>query len=309
MKVGIIPVFVDYHRRGRHHRGVLQPQIGPLIAALLPEDADIDIVNDAWSDPDWNRDYDLLFLSCLHSDFDRARQISHYWRRRGAKTALGGIFASTYPQLCAPYFDAVAVGDPESIVPAICADFRRKRLQPLYVARAYDPASTPTPRFDLAARQQVLPIAIEATRGCPFACDFCALTGQGTRYHFRPAKDVARDIRAGRAALHRLTFWHRRNVVAFYDNNLGGDFARLHELCEALAPLASIGECASASTSCATKGCSHTWRAPAAAACSSVWRASTPPPSRTCTSGRTCCRKSAGPSPAPTAMASSSWRA
>lgn len=237
MKVGIIPVFTDYHRRGRHHRGVLQPQIGPLIAALLPGDADIDVVNDAWGDPDWNRDYDLLFLSCLYSDFDRARQISHYWRRRGAKTVLGGIFASTYPHLCAAYFDAVVVGDPESTVPTICADFRRNRLQPLYVARPYDPASTPTPRFDLAARQQVLPIALEATRGCPFACDFCALTGQGTRYHARPAQDVVRDIRAGRAVLRKPTFWHKRNIIAFYDNNIGGDFAGLRGLCEALEPL------------------------------------------------------------------------
>jgi len=109
VRVGIISVFTDYHRRGRHHRGVLQPQIGPLVAALLPRDVEIDIVNDTWDDPDWSRDYDLLLLSALHSEFDRARQISHYWRRRGAKTVLGGPLASAYPQLCAPYFDAVAV--------------------------------------------------------------------------------------------------------------------------------------------------------------------------------------------------------
>ena len=32
MKVGIIAVHTDYHRRGAHHRTLLQPQIGPLIA-------------------------------------------------------------------------------------------------------------------------------------------------------------------------------------------------------------------------------------------------------------------------------------
>src|ERR1017187_1526955 len=119
LRVGIISVFTDYHRRGRHHRGVMQPQIGPLIAALLPDDIDIEVVNDTWNDQDWQRRYDLLFLSCLHSDFDRARQISHYWRRRGAKTVIGGNFASTYPRLCAPHFDAVAIGDPETTVPRI----------------------------------------------------------------------------------------------------------------------------------------------------------------------------------------------
>lgn len=43
--VGIIPVFTDHHRRGRHHRRAPQPRIAPLIAALPPTDADIHVVN------------------------------------------------------------------------------------------------------------------------------------------------------------------------------------------------------------------------------------------------------------------------
>ena len=135
MRIGIVSAFVDYHRRGAHHRGVLQPQAGPLLAALLPAGVEVDVINDAWTDPDWARDYDLLLISCLHSDFDRARQISHYWRRRGAKTVLGGILASTYPGLCAPWFDAVVIGDPEDTVPRLVDDFARRDLQPLYRSR------------------------------------------------------------------------------------------------------------------------------------------------------------------------------
>jgi len=237
MRVGIISVYTDYNRAGRHHRGVLQPQIGPLIAALLPPGVDVDIVNDTWDDPDWNRDYDLLFLSCLHSDFDRARQISHYWRRRGAKTVLGGTMASTYTRLCRPYFDAVAVGDPEATVPIIVDDFGRGQLKPVYVAPPFDPRGVPTPRLDLVARKQILPLAVEATRGCPFTCEFCALTGIGTRYHPRPANSVAVEIAAGQRALEGLVPWWRRHIAIFYDNNLGGNPTYLRGLCDALAPL------------------------------------------------------------------------
>jgi hypothetical protein len=246
MRIGIVSVFTDYHRRGRHHRGVLQPQIGPLIAALLPADIEIEVVNDTWTDPDWSRRYDLLFLSCLHSDFDRARQISHYWRQRGARTVLGGNFASSHPRLCAGHFDAVAVGDPETTVPRIWDDFRQGRLQALYVADPYDPATTPTPRFDLAGRQQILPIGIEASRGCVHSCEFCVLPALGRRHHYRPPDAVARDIRAGRRACSRLAPWHRRNIVAFYDNNIGGNRHRLRQLCDTLAPLGvHWGVCAS----------------------------------------------------------------
>lgn len=237
MRVGVISAFTDYHRRGRHHRGVLQPQIGRLIAALLPDGIDVDVVNDTWTDPDWSRDYDLLFLSCLHSDFDRARQISHYWRRRGAKTVLGGNFASIYTDLCLPYFDAVAVGDPESLVPRIYADFCRGGLEPMYRAERFSAVRLPPMRLDIAADQQVLPLAIEATRGCPFTCEFCALTALGTRFHTRPVESVVRDIVEGRRMLQgRAAAW-QHHIVIFHDNNFGGHPAHMRRLCEAFAPL------------------------------------------------------------------------
>jgi len=234
VKVAVVSVFVDYHRRGRHHRGVLQPQVGPLIAALLPADAEIDIVNDVWDDPDWSRDYDLVFISSLHSDFDRARQISHYWRRRGAKTVLGGVMASLFPDLCAPHFDAIAIGDPESTVPAIVRDFAANALQPRYRAEAYAAASVPTPRLDRVRERQILPLAHEAPRGCPFTCEFCQLTAIGTRHHHRRAADVVRDLREGQRMLAgRAAPWQRR-IAIFYDNNIGGHPGHLRELCAAL---------------------------------------------------------------------------
>jgi radical SAM superfamily enzyme YgiQ (UPF0313 family) len=237
MRIGIISVYVDYHRRGRKNRLAMQPGIGPLLAGLLPRDAEIDLVNETWSDPDWSRDYDLLLLSSLHSDFDRARAISHYWRRRGAATVYGGPFASAYPDLCQPFFDSVVVGDPEASVPAVHADFARGALKPRYVATRYEAQRVATPRFDLVAGQSYTPLCLEATRGCPFECEFCVLTGLGTRHHVRPAADVVRDIREGQRAVRSVARPWRHKVVGFADNNIGGNIAYLRELCRALAPL------------------------------------------------------------------------
>jgi Radical SAM superfamily len=230
-------VYVDYHRRGRRNRYAFQPQIGPLIAGLLPREAQIEIINETWSGPDWNRDYDLLFISCAHSDFDRARQISHYWRRRGAKTVFGGTLASTYPELCSPYFDAIAIGDPEGSVRRIYDDFCRGELQSTYVSPPYDPAQVPTPRFDLIADKAWHPLVFEATRGCPFTCEFCVLTGLGTRYHTRPVERVLHDIAQGQAQLAGRVPAYKRRVVGFCDNNVGGNLVYLRELCAALTPL------------------------------------------------------------------------
>ncbi|MET0218296.1 MAG: radical SAM protein [Burkholderiales bacterium] len=237
MRVGIIFVYVDYHRRGRKNRVSMQPQIGPLIAGLLPRDIEIDVVNETWEDPDWSRDYDLLFLSCMHSDFDRARQISHYWRQRGAKTVFGGAFASSYPDLCQPFFDVVVIGDPEHTVPALYADFCAGELKARYRNTDYDASAVATPRFDLLAGKALHSFALEATRGCPFTCEFCVLTGVGTRHHTRPAHSVVRDITAGQRALEGKVPRHKTRVVGFCDNNLGGNLGYLRELCAALKPL------------------------------------------------------------------------
>jgi len=236
-KVGIISAYMDTDRKGEPNRGFLQPQVGPLIASLLPPDTSIDVVFDTWRDPDWGREYSLLFISALHSDFDRARQISHYWRRRGAKTVFGGIFASTYPALCAPYFDAVVVGYAEGAVPEVYRDFCLGALQPLYVSGAYDPANLPVPRLDLVADQQGMPMSFEATRGCPFACDFCSLTAVGTRFHARPPELVVRDLREGRKMLTGRVAEYRLPGVLFVDNNIGGSPSYLAKLCEAITPL------------------------------------------------------------------------
>ena len=237
MRVGILFVYVDYHRKGQRRRFAMQPQIGPLLAGLLPRDIDIDIVNETWQEPDWSKDYDLLFLSCMHSDFDRARQISHYWRRRGAKTVLGGSFASSYPTLCQPYFDAIAVGDPEGIIGALYRDFSAGALQSLYVSADYAGAAVATPRFDLVAGRTAHALCFEATRGCPFTCEFCVLTGLGTRHHTRPVQAVLRDIAQGQAMLQGRVPRYQRNIIGFCDNNIGGDLAYLRELCRALTPL------------------------------------------------------------------------
>src|SRR4029078_4306211 len=116
MRVGFVFAYMDNrHRLGRKYNGPVQPMTGTLIAALLPG-VDGEVVNDnSAGEIDWKRSSDLLFISSIHSDFDRARQISHYFRRRGAKTVYGGFMASTYAHLCRRLFDAIVVGDAEGV--------------------------------------------------------------------------------------------------------------------------------------------------------------------------------------------------
>ena len=82
-----------------------------------------------------------------------------------------------------------------------------------------------------------MPLALELTRGCPFSCEFCSLTAIGTRYHTRSTASVVRDIEAARRALVQRGLRYKQHFGVFFDNNIGGSFAYLRELCDAFEPL------------------------------------------------------------------------
>ena len=146
--------------------------------------------------------------------------------------------ASTFPELCKPFFDAVAIGDPEGIVPRLFRDFCAGEL----CSRSMSPDRT-IPRscrhraWIWCKQNLPVPLALELTRGCPFSCEFCSLTAVGTRYHTRSTASVVRDIEAARRALVQRGLRYKQHFGVFFDNNIGGSFAYLRELCDALAPL------------------------------------------------------------------------
>jgi hypothetical protein len=237
MRVGIFFVFRDYHRRGGRNRMSMQPQIGPLLAGLLPESADIELINETWEEIPWHLSFDLVLISALHSDFDRARQVSHYWRRRGAKTVFGGYLAATHPHLCEPWFDAVVTGDPEVNVPQLYEDFLQGKLGRIYDRRGFKADGVRQPRIDLLAGKARHPLALEATRGCPYVCEFCVLTGYGTRHQTREIADVVCEIRACQDLVKGRIPSFQRRIVGFTDNNLAGNPAWFRKFCDALRPL------------------------------------------------------------------------
>ncbi|MBB4265254.1 B12-binding domain-containing radical SAM protein [Roseospira visakhapatnamensis] len=146
---------------------------------------------------------DLVILTGLTAAFDRARQLSAYFRhgRPGVVVAIGGPIARALPGLCARVFDLVCQGDVESVDAVI-----DEVLGPGHRA------DTPAPRFDLA-RSVFSPGFIETTKNCNFACAFCSLTGEGRDYVAHEDEDIARQI----AAVDRV------QMLMVLDNNFYGN--------------------------------------------------------------------------------------
>ena len=222
----------------------MQPTAPELIAGLCPDYADIEIYNEKEISIPLDRFWDIVFFSYLHSYYEHTKVLSALFRQSGMITVAGGRHASHFVEDCKKYFDAVVVGYPEPNVPKLIMDFEHHRLQPVYNHPFDGPESIRPYRYnliDFETNRRRLP-SIEASRGCPFTCNFCILTGN-ERYMYRPVKDVIQNIRI-HMSWNQRSFGLLNNSFMFYDNNLGGSPKYLAEICEALVPLKTIWGCA-----------------------------------------------------------------
>ena len=91
------------------------PSLGiPLLAALTPEEFEIELVDDnSGKSMDFNADTDLVAINCFTPQATRAFEIADGFRARGKKVIMGGIFPSTMPDECLKHADSVNVGEGE----------------------------------------------------------------------------------------------------------------------------------------------------------------------------------------------------
>jgi radical SAM superfamily enzyme YgiQ (UPF0313 family) len=210
------------------------PYAGTHLASLLPRDWEIDLTHEMVRDVNLDMRADVVFISTMDFCAPHARDMARAFRRRGIPVIVGGL----YPTLNPDYFKtdgiSVVVGEAEPVLPAILADLRRDRLQPLYrAAHAADLAEIPPPRYELIETSFTVPMGYEATRGCPFTCSFCVLSAVRSSFRRRPIANVIRDIQM----IPSTWSWRQRKIVNFWDNNLGADRRYFRALCDALIPL------------------------------------------------------------------------
>ncbi|WP_321476660.1 radical SAM protein [uncultured Paludibaculum sp.] len=163
----------------------------------------------------------------------RAFEIAQWYRSRGSKVVLGGLHVLSCPEECAPYADALAVGDGVQLWPRILADVESGCLRSKYAATyESDYRQDPAPRRSILPRRSFLTTSsLIATRGCHNRCGFCYLATDGLRmpYRMRDPHQIASEFEAD-----------GQPYGVFVDNNLGSNPAYLRALCDALRPLRKI---------------------------------------------------------------------
>lgn len=216
------------------------PNLGLLtIAGIFPADwqleyIDEDFIDHGTADPvDFDTPYDLVLLTGVTNQIERAYAISAEFRRRGVKTVIGGMHASALPEEAILHCDAVAVGEGEDCFPRILADFNAGKMTGIYrSAGNFDLSDAPLPRFDLIRNpHRFNKMPIQATRGCPYRCRYCSIIEvYGRKFRHKRVDAVLTEIEA----IQRLK---PHAFLSFSDENLPADRKFIKELLREMAPM------------------------------------------------------------------------
>lgn len=199
------------------------------LAAETPPDDKVEIIDEQIEDICWDEKYDLVGITCMTAAAPRAYEISDKFRSRGIPVVLGGMHPTLCPGEAIEHADAIVVGDAEGVCLKVLGDARRKRLGGVYRndGQAALQSQKLLPRHLLESEKYATIHAVQATRGCPNRCDFCAVSAfHHATHRQRPVEEVVEEVSKipGR-------------FFIFVDDNLAADEDYARRLFLALIPL------------------------------------------------------------------------
>ena len=213
------------------------PPHGPVVfAAALPPDVEVTFTDENVQNLDFDEPCDLVAISMmLSTQVKRGWAIADEYRRRGKQVIFGGIAAMLHAGETAVHADSVFLGEAETHIGQVVADWKEGRLQPVYdfmpqlpPVEAVGPARRDLYQRELYNHKGVQMVDLfHASRGCRFNCYPCAVSYLGGRsFRPRPLDKVLEEL-AG----------IENNRLFIVDNSLAQDKKWEMELFREMIPL------------------------------------------------------------------------
>jgi|LSQX01.3.fsa_nt_gb radical SAM superfamily enzyme YgiQ (UPF0313 family) len=210
------------------------PNLGLLTVASIAQSVfdDIKYIDENYQTIDYDEKFDVVAISAMTNQINRAYSISDEFRRRGIKVVIGGVHASVLPEEAKMHADSVFEGEAEKLWPKFMEDLLRGEIRPHYKSeQEVDVSTAPIPRFDLLDIKNHKIVPIQTSRGCPHKCEFCSSsTIFGTKFRFKKVEQVVKEIEALKKV------WNRPYIY-FADDNMTANRKYAKELMKAIIPL------------------------------------------------------------------------
>jgi len=187
-----------YHLTAAERRAVWFPKLSlPTIAAYTPDHWEIDLVDEAVQDIDFDHPAEMVGLSIMTCYAPRSYEIAAEFRKRGKTVVMGGVHPTYCPEEALQHCDAIVCGEAEDLWPELVADYEAGRMKREYRMAAFPSLEHyKSPRVELLSPDAYMTRQCSfTTRGCHFDCEFCSVSpfnGKTTRR--RPVQEVVKEI-------------------------------------------------------------------------------------------------------------------
>jgi radical SAM superfamily enzyme YgiQ (UPF0313 family) len=227
------------------------PRLGTILLGTLMKNRgwDVEIFIEEMRKIDYEiiKDADLVGISTITPTAPRAYAIADRIREMGIPVIMGGPHVTYLAEEALGHADFVIRGEGEQALMELIdarenggdysevSNLSYRKDREIIHNPKQPPAdnldSLPYPDFSLLKRDQPTKggrstIPVLTSRGCPFDCSFCSVTGMfGKKYRFRSAENVLAELRQ---------YDSRRNMIFFYDDNFTANRKRTKELLEGM---------------------------------------------------------------------------
>ncbi|MCL2079550.1 MAG: radical SAM protein [Oscillospiraceae bacterium] len=233
MKIAFLSPAGAMHRyNGSFGKGLhYAPLTMTTLASLVPEEmeAEMKIYDETVEAIPLDLDADIVLITAITGTSTRAYRFADYFRSRGITVFLGGVQPTLDPAEAGKHCDALFTGVADYTFPQALKDYKAGKLQPVYRETCeISLAGRPIPRRDLLKpRAYITTNSVEAVRGCPLPCTFCAYPAAfGKTPVCRSVNDVIAEIEQLKG-----------KYVLFPDVNLLADMDYAKQLFTAMIPL------------------------------------------------------------------------
>ncbi len=232
--------------------GFSLPRLGSVLLGTLAGKLgwDVTVIIEEQHPIDWDEvaKADLVGVSTITSTAPRAYAVADKARKLGAPVIMGGPHVTFLPEEALEHADFVMRGEAETAFPIFLSELVTTRNWTKVPNLSYrksdgsvqhnersaemvDLMNIPLPDWSLMkgkslymAGKHIIPI--QTSRGCPFDCSFCSVTGMfGRKYRRRSTENILQELR-----LHN----DKKNYVFFYDDHFTANKASTRELLNAM---------------------------------------------------------------------------
>jgi len=208
MKITLIrPSLGRVHADYNLDEGAMEPLQLALIAGLIKEPDEVVMYDDRVEEVPFDEATDIVAISVDSFGALRAYEIAGIYRKKGIPVILGGMHVTLVPDEASRYADTIVMGDAEPIWNEVLDDARNNCLKARYNSDFNGAQIGCYPDRSIYKGKKYLPVSlVQFSRGCKFACTFCAVSKFFNNQHAtRNIDEVIHEIEKDKLKTNQIT--------------------------------------------------------------------------------------------------------